>query len=120
IKIWLCSSICGQKGRGKSRYVEKSNNGTFPLRLEIPQERRDFTLFSPPPLRRVFFFHFFSSTKKTTPWGPVFSVFAKTTTDEPGDQLFNYRLRPSSIEYNGLWDSFIKKCGCAPARARRR
>ena len=32
----------GKTGRGKRRYVEKSRTGTFPLRLEIPQERRDF------------------------------------------------------------------------------
>jgi hypothetical protein len=32
----------GKKGRGKRRYVEKSRSGTFPLRLEIPQKRRDF------------------------------------------------------------------------------
>ena len=31
----------GKRGRGKSRCVEKSKDGTFPLRLEIPQERRD-------------------------------------------------------------------------------
>jgi hypothetical protein len=29
--------------------VEKSNTGTFPLRLEIPQERRDFATFSTAP-----------------------------------------------------------------------
>ena len=32
----------GKRGRGKSHCVEKSKGGTFPLRLEIPQERRDF------------------------------------------------------------------------------
>src|ERR1019366_5885854 len=32
----------GEGGRGKSHCVEKSKGGTFPLRLEIPQERRDF------------------------------------------------------------------------------
>ena len=37
-----------KKGRGKSRCVEKSNSWTFPLRLEIPQLRRDFALFPPP------------------------------------------------------------------------
>jgi hypothetical protein len=31
----------GKRGRGKSHCVEKSKDGTFPLRLEIPQERRD-------------------------------------------------------------------------------
>jgi len=35
---------------GKSRYVEKSKERTFPLRLEIPQKRRDSALF--PQLRR--------------------------------------------------------------------
>jgi hypothetical protein len=38
----------GKKGGGKSRCVEKSNRGTFPLRLEIPQQQRDFALFPPP------------------------------------------------------------------------
>jgi hypothetical protein len=32
--------------------VEKSKERTFPLRLEIPQKRRDFALF--PQLRRRF------------------------------------------------------------------
>src|ERR1019366_1428955 len=32
----------GERGGGKSHCVEKSKGGTFPLRLEIPQERRDF------------------------------------------------------------------------------
>jgi hypothetical protein len=32
----------GERGRGKSHCVEKSKGGTFPLRLEIPQKRRDF------------------------------------------------------------------------------
>jgi len=36
---------------GKSRSVEKSKERTFPLRLEIPQKGRDFTLF-PQLLRR--------------------------------------------------------------------
>ena len=35
------AEFVGKEGRGKSRYVEKSNGGTFPLRLEIPQRRRD-------------------------------------------------------------------------------
>src|ERR1019366_8052692 len=38
----------GERGGGKSHCVEKSKGGTFPLRLEIPQERRDFHLFHRP------------------------------------------------------------------------
>ena len=40
----------GKRGRGKSHCVEKSKGGTFPLRLEIPQERRDFHYWNGPPL----------------------------------------------------------------------
>jgi hypothetical protein len=36
----------------KAAGVEKSKERTFPLRLEIPQEQRDFALF--PQLRRRF------------------------------------------------------------------
>jgi hypothetical protein len=32
----------GEEVGGRSRSVEKSKSGTFPPRLEIPQERRDF------------------------------------------------------------------------------
>jgi hypothetical protein len=46
--IWLYSSICGSKGRGKTRFVEKSKSGTFPLRSEIPQGRRDSQFFHRP------------------------------------------------------------------------
>jgi hypothetical protein len=46
----LYSRICGYVSYGKSRYAEKSKERTFPLRLEIPQKRRDFALF--PQLRR--------------------------------------------------------------------
>jgi len=35
-------TICGYKGRGKSRSVEKSKDRTFPLHLKIPQPPRDF------------------------------------------------------------------------------
>ena len=40
-KIGSVAESVGKKGRGKRRYVEKSRSGTFPLRLEIPQRRRD-------------------------------------------------------------------------------
>jgi hypothetical protein len=33
---------------GRSRSEEKSKSGTFPPRLEIPQERRDFHFFHRP------------------------------------------------------------------------
>jgi hypothetical protein len=42
----------GKKGRGKRRYVEKSKGGTFPLRLEIPQPRRDFHFFHRPDKKK--------------------------------------------------------------------
>jgi hypothetical protein len=35
----------GEKGGGRRRSEEKSKSGTFPLRLEIPQERRDSHFF---------------------------------------------------------------------------
>jgi hypothetical protein len=38
----------GKKGPWKRRVVEKSKGGTFPLRLEIPQEQRDFHFFTAP------------------------------------------------------------------------
>jgi hypothetical protein len=39
----------GKKGDGKSRSVEKSNNGTFPLRFGIPARTAGFrTLFHRP------------------------------------------------------------------------
>jgi len=40
----------GEKDGGRRRSVEKSKSGTFPPRLEIPQERRDFH-FSHRPYR---------------------------------------------------------------------
>ena len=88
----LYSSICGKKGRGKSRCVEKSKGGTFPLRLEIPQKRRISTfptapainfLISPP--RRI-------AELQTS---RLVCCFAKAETERPGDQLFSYRLKPS-------------------------
>src|SRR6266404_4417432 len=48
LKIWLYSTIWGQKGGGKRRSAEKSKSGTFPLRLEIPQPQRDFHFFHRP------------------------------------------------------------------------
>jgi hypothetical protein len=38
---------CGSVG-GRCRSEEKSKSGTFPPRLEIPQERRDFHFFHRP------------------------------------------------------------------------
>jgi hypothetical protein len=37
----LCT-IGEYKGRGKSRFVEKSKSRTFPQHLKIPQPKRDF------------------------------------------------------------------------------
>jgi hypothetical protein len=43
--------------------VEKSNNGAFPLRLEITQQQRDFALFPPPRLPRIYWFNSFAHRK---------------------------------------------------------
>ena len=42
------AEIVGEKGGGRRHSVEKSKSGTFPLRLEIPQERRDSHFFHRP------------------------------------------------------------------------
>jgi hypothetical protein len=49
----------GKRARGKTRFVEKSKSGTFPLRSEIPQGRRD-SQFSHRPGRGVFIFSDFT------------------------------------------------------------
>jgi hypothetical protein len=41
LELGLYSRICGENGGGRCRSVKKSKSGTFPLRLEIPQGRRD-------------------------------------------------------------------------------
>ncbi len=52
--LGLYSRICGQDGRGKSRSVEKSKGGTFPLRLEILEKRPDFHFSHRPGHDRIF------------------------------------------------------------------